>query len=150
MSLGFFSFVCCTREWDCLPCFALKMISLRNFDSVSAFRWGENRCEIIFSISFQSFVVHSVNPLMPDIWFDFCFVWCFFAGEILDASRRWAAARCETEENQLSSHANRVRADAVRDFNGRHQIKVSWRIMQQTTLHAIDSNRGALCLDSFF
>lgn len=49
-----------------------------------------------------------------------------FAGEILDASRRWAAARCETEENQFSSFADGIWTDTVWDFNGRHQIEVSW------------------------
>lgn len=53
----------------------------------------------------------------------FCFPFSF-AGEVLDASRRWAAARRETEENQLPPSAERVRADAVRDSDGGHQVEV--------------------------
>lgn len=64
---------------------------------------------------------------MPMINYNFVLLHSLFSnsGPLLDASRRWASARCETEENQFyASHANRVWDDAVWDFNGWHQIKV--------------------------
>lgn len=53
-----------------------------------------------------------------------------FTGSILDASRRWAAAWRETEEDQLPSFTDRVWADAVRDSNGGHQIEVKLAMKQ--------------------
>lgn len=47
-----------------------------------------------------------------------------FTGAVLDASRGRAAAWRETEENQLPPFADRVRADALRDSHGGHQIEV--------------------------
>lgn len=46
-------------------------------------------------------------------------------GTLLGSGNRWAAARRTPEEAQLRAHTHRIRADALRDTDGRYQSQVS-------------------------
>lgn len=49
----------------------------------------------------------------------------FLPGTLLGSGNRWAAARRTPEEAQLRAHTHRIRADALRDTDGRYQSQVS-------------------------
>lgn len=62
----------------------------------------------------------------------------FLPGTLLGSGNRWAAARRTPEEAQLRAHTHRIRADALRDTDGRYQSQVSTIVTttpdrQQTT-----------------